>query len=147
MIMINLWESMIREFKVMFTCGPVMQAIIWPKTYRVYPEINGTSMLINDKVYCSWSVDIVNSSFPFDLIDQPKYYISNRGYQVYYDLSQTVPIAPANYSHLPKDVEPFVDGFKYKAVGSQKYLLIARVGNDCFLFGGNQEKGLGLENN
>ncbi|XP_015783574.1 uncharacterized protein LOC107361298 [Tetranychus urticae] len=98
--------------------------------YNIAPEINGTAIYFNDKLYCSWAIKISNSTFPYELIDPPQYYISESGYQIYYNLTQTVPIAAANYSQLPASVEPFVDGYEYKAVGSEKYLLIARIAND-----------------
>uniref|UniRef100_T1KTX4 Uncharacterized protein n=1 Tax=Tetranychus urticae TaxID=32264 RepID=T1KTX4_TETUR len=113
-------------YNVLFTCGPV--ATTTANNY-IYPIINGTAIYVNGKEYCSWSVDINNSSFPFELIDPPQYYISDRGYQIYYNLNQTVPVAAANYSQLPESFEPFVDGYQYKAVGSEKYLLVARQAN------------------
>uniref|UniRef100_T1L5I0 Uncharacterized protein n=1 Tax=Tetranychus urticae TaxID=32264 RepID=T1L5I0_TETUR len=105
---------------VLFTCGAIPD-------YSNQPEINGTAIYLNGKVFCSWSIEISNSTFPFELIDPPQYYISESGYQIHYDLTQTVPVAAADYSQLPKNVKPFVDGYQYKAVGSEKYLLIARV--------------------
>uniref|UniRef100_T1KTX6 BAH domain-containing protein n=1 Tax=Tetranychus urticae TaxID=32264 RepID=T1KTX6_TETUR len=114
------------DSNVLFTCGPVATTVAH---FIIYPIINGTAIYVNGKEYCSWSVDINNSSFPFDLIDPPQYYISHRGYQIYYNLNQTVPVAAANYSQLPKSVESFVDGYQYKAVGSEKYILIVREAN------------------
>uniref|UniRef100_T1KV54 CS domain-containing protein n=1 Tax=Tetranychus urticae TaxID=32264 RepID=T1KV54_TETUR len=112
---------------VLFNCDPVVTTTAHG---YFYPKINGNAIYINGEAYCSWSLDMNNSSFPFELIDQPQYYISQSGYQIYYNLNQTVPVAAANYSQLPKSVEPFVKGYKYKAVGSEKYLLIAREASD-----------------
>uniref|UniRef100_T1K7J7 Uncharacterized protein n=1 Tax=Tetranychus urticae TaxID=32264 RepID=T1K7J7_TETUR len=121
---------------VLFTCG-VRKFTIYKDNYNltitdynIEPEINGTAIYFDDKLYFAWALKINNSTFPYELIDPPQYYISKRGYHIYYNLTQTVPIAAANYSQLPKSVEPFVDGYQYKAVGSEKYLLIARVTND-----------------
>uniref|UniRef100_T1KTY2 Uncharacterized protein n=1 Tax=Tetranychus urticae TaxID=32264 RepID=T1KTY2_TETUR len=118
-------------YYVLFTCGPVIKTTA---NNYIYPIINGTAIYVNGKEYCSWSVDINNSSYPFELIDPPQYYISQSGYQIYYNLNQTVPIAAANYSQLPESVEPFVDGYRYKAVGSEKYLLVAREANKSIDF-------------
>uniref|UniRef100_T1KTY1 Uncharacterized protein n=1 Tax=Tetranychus urticae TaxID=32264 RepID=T1KTY1_TETUR len=118
-------------YYVLFTCGPV---ITTTAHNTIHPKINGTAIYVNGKEYCSWSLDINNASYPFDLIDQPQYYISDRGYQIYYNLNQTVPVAAANYSQLPKSVEPFVDGYRYKAAGSEKYLLVAREANKSIDF-------------
>ncbi|XP_025017691.1 uncharacterized protein LOC112539424 [Tetranychus urticae] len=119
------------DSNVLFTCGPVATTVAH---FIIYPIINGTAIYVNGKEYCSWSVDINNSSYPFELIDPPQYYISQSGYQIYYNLNQTVPIAAANYSQLPESVEPFVDGYRYKAVGSEKYLLVAREANKSIDF-------------
>uniref|UniRef100_T1KTY7 Uncharacterized protein n=1 Tax=Tetranychus urticae TaxID=32264 RepID=T1KTY7_TETUR len=124
---------------VVYTCSDPCETII--DMNKTHPEINGTDLYIKGQKYCSWSLDINNSSFPYDLIDPPQYYISDRGYQIYYNLTQTVTVPAANYSQLPKSVEPFVDGYQYKAVGSEKYLLVARVGNKSadFLLKVNEE--------
>uniref|UniRef100_T1K7K3 Uncharacterized protein n=1 Tax=Tetranychus urticae TaxID=32264 RepID=T1K7K3_TETUR len=122
--------------KVLFACSVRVYTIykdnynLTITDYNIEPELNGTAIYFNDKLYCSWAIMISNSTFPYELIDPPQYYISESGYQIYYNLTQTVPIAAVNYSQLPGSVEPFVDGYQYKAVGSEKYLLIARVTND-----------------
>uniref|UniRef100_T1K1C2 CUB-like domain-containing protein n=1 Tax=Tetranychus urticae TaxID=32264 RepID=T1K1C2_TETUR len=127
--------------ELLYTCGPVVKSPIINDTvngvflyYRIYPKINGTSIYIDDELYCSWSLDMNNSSFPFQLIDQPQYYISDRGYQIYYNLTQTVPIAQANYAQLPASAGQFVDGYPYKAIGSEKYLFITRVADKTIDF-------------
>uniref|UniRef100_T1K7K1 DOMON domain-containing protein n=1 Tax=Tetranychus urticae TaxID=32264 RepID=T1K7K1_TETUR len=124
------------DHNVIFTCSvpdikiPVDSYKRANIDYQIQPEINGTAIYLNDTMLCSWSIMIGNSTFPFELIDPPQYYISESGYQIYYNLTQTVPIAAANYSQLPESVDTFVDGYQYKAVGSEKYLLIARVTNE-----------------
>uniref|UniRef100_T1KTY3 Dipeptidylpeptidase IV N-terminal domain-containing protein n=1 Tax=Tetranychus urticae TaxID=32264 RepID=T1KTY3_TETUR len=120
------WQEKDDLFYVLFTCGPVAKT---STNDTIYPMVNGTAIYISGKVLCSWSMDPRNL-FPYDLIDPPQYFISDRGYQIYYNLTQTVPIPAADHSQLPKSVEPFVDGYKYKAVGSEKYLLVARRVNE-----------------
>uniref|UniRef100_T1K4V5 Uncharacterized protein n=1 Tax=Tetranychus urticae TaxID=32264 RepID=T1K4V5_TETUR len=131
------------EDNVLFTCSLRESKAYNPTItdFNIAPKINGTAIYFNDKLYFSWAIKISNSTFPYELIDPPQYYLSKRGYQIFYNLTQTVPIAAANYDQLPESVEPFVDGYQYKAVGSEKYLLIARVTNKTtdFLLKVNEE--------
>ncbi|XP_053204212.1 uncharacterized protein LOC128388783 [Panonychus citri] len=118
---------------VVFTCGRRVEVKTdGPVTTKSYPNdkvkvIDGKSIYLNDnQLWCQWTINREdNSTFSLDFIEPGQLIVTPTQYQVTFNLNETLPISPVNFTSLSDNL---VEQFKgFQAIGNSRYLLFTKV--------------------